>query len=126
VFCEKFNCNFAARVICSSPADLTGKRHEAEFDCLKRLDHPNSIRLCDHFRMNGCHVMILQYFQGGTRLKEIQASGKTGIAPGRFVPITRQLLDAVAYCHAIMILHRDIRPGNIFIDEYDRRKLTDF
>jgi serine/threonine-protein kinase len=76
---EKFKCDFAAKVIRPSPADPNGKRHEAELDCLKRLDHPNIIRLYDHFRMNGCHVMILQYCPGGTLLKEIQASEKRAL-----------------------------------------------
>jgi serine/threonine protein kinase len=32
----------------------------------------------------------------------------------------------LAYCHANMIVHRDMKPGNIFIDDYDRPKLADF
>jgi serine/threonine protein kinase len=126
VFSEKFRCYFAAKVIPYNHANPNCKHHDAEFDSLKRLDHPNIIRLYDHFRIDDHQVIILQYCPRGTILNDIRASGKRGIGLDRFISIARQILDALAYCHANMIMHHDIKPGNILIDEYDRPKLADF
>lgn len=43
-----------------------------------------------------------------------------------FINYARQMLDALAYCHANKIAHRDIKPDNIFIDQYNHIKLADF
>lgn len=41
-------------------------------------------------------------------------------------PIFRQLLDAVRHCHENHVVHRDLEPGNILLDEQGNIKLADF
>ena len=44
----------------------------------------------------------------------------------KFIFYAKQILEAVAFCHSKNIAHRDIKPDNIFIDQYDNIKLADF
>jgi serine/threonine-protein kinase len=98
-----------------------------EAEILKALDHTHIVRFRDMGEAGGRLYFAMDYVEGrdaGHLLKEQGA-----FAVGRAVPLTCQLLEALAYAHAQGFVHRDIKPSNLMVaDEQGREvvKLTDF
>ncbi|OHT15425.1 CAMK family protein kinase [Tritrichomonas foetus] len=126
---KRFNLDFVAKVI-SCTSDKVLESTESEINSLQMLDHPNIIRLYDHFfwkdnpQGSPLFVMILEYCPNGSLMDEYKKNGP--ISGLRLLQITRQLITAVQYAHSMNIAHRDIKPQNILFDEFGRPKLADF
>lgn len=91
-----------------------------EFDTLITLNHPNIIRIYDAFEDENSQYFVMEYCSNGTILQK----GK--LTYEQFVYYSRQIIDALQYCHSKKIAHRDIKPENILIDGYNNVKLADF
>lgn len=91
-----------------------------EFDMLVSLNHPNIIRIYDVFEDESSQYLVMEYCPNGTILQK----GK--LEYDQFVSYSKQILDALDYCHSKNIAHRDIKPENILIDNYNKVKLADF
>lgn len=91
-----------------------------EYNTLVSLHHPNIIKLYDAFEDEDTHFLVMDYCPNGTVRQRI------GLPYDRFIYYAKQMIEALAYCHANNIAHRDIKPDNIFIDQYDHIKLADF
>lgn len=98
-----------------------------EFEILKRLDHPNIIRLEKAYYASK-HIYIMQeLITGGDLLSYLE--NKQGIEEPECAVIIYQLLKAVEYLHNQNIVHRDIKPENILMTSWRegaRTVLTDF
>lgn len=95
-----------------------------EIEALKRLNHPNIIKLYDTFKVYNHLFMILQYCGKGTLDKMIRPP--FGLPTEILIPYMRQILDAIEYSHKMNVAHRDIKPSNIFIDDNLRPLIADF
>lgn len=98
---------------------------DAEIHTLMQLNHPNIIRLYDHFIEGQNFYLILEYCPNGSLHEEI-VERKEKMSKQRFITIAKQVLSALFYCHTKNIAHRDIKLANILLDEYNRAKLADF
>ena len=122
---NRYQRQFVAKVMTIHSAKGDDWRvFESEVSALSELDHPNIVRLYDHFQVGDQFYLILQCCSGGSLHEEIRRS--RGLTMGRFVQVGRQVVSALRYCHEKGIAHRDIKPGNILIDEYGGVKLADF
>jgi serine/threonine protein kinase len=126
VLSSKFGMEFAAKVLPPDPdeSQRSQRAAEAELDVLMQLNHPNIILIYDHFLYNKFRVLILEYCPNASLCEEVEATH--GLDLDRFTSIASQLLSALEYIHSQGISHRDIKPGNILIDQYRRPKLADF
>lgn len=100
------------------------QRFAREGELLARLSHPNIARLLDAGTSDeGARYLVLEYVDGVT-LNEYCSTRSLGIEAtlGLFC----QAVDAVAYSHAQLILHRDIKPGNMLVTAAGELKLLDF
>lgn len=95
-----------------------------EVKALSALDHPHIIRLYDHFVIDRLLYLVLEYCPNGSLHDEALAHGRIKIS--RFYEISQEIVDALAYCHQNGVAHRDIKPGNVLIDSYNRTKIADF
>jgi serine/threonine-protein kinase len=87
------------------------------------LNHPNIAAVRSAHNFHGQPVMVLEYVQGET----MEAVLRRGPMPmAAVVHYATQLLDALEYAHQRGIVHCDIKPSNIMIDEMGRLKLMDF
>ena len=122
---KKFDLQFVAKVMFLK-TDTVMQSIESEIGSLKMLDHPNIIRLYDHFYYNNnkMFIIILELCQNGSLMDEYKKNGP--ITGPRLITISRQIIDAVAYAHSMNIAHRDIKPQNILFDDFGRPKLADF
>lgn len=98
-------------------------RTRTEIEVLKKLKHPNIIRLKGYFEDSDNIYLVLEYISG----KDCSKFFKNQI-PDRdqLQRIMRQLVEAVRYCHERGIIHRDLKLENILITERGDIRLTDF
>jgi serine/threonine protein kinase len=88
------------------------------------IDHPNIIPIYDAGEADGL-LYIAMRFVRGPDLKEILKRGQLGV--GRTIFLIEQLASALDAAHAHSLVHRDVKPGNILLEEStDHVYLTDF
>jgi tRNA A-37 threonylcarbamoyl transferase component Bud32 len=95
-----------------------------EAQVLARLDHPNLVRVTDFFEEWGNAYLVMNFVEGQSLADRIAAQGP--LPEAQVLDWARQLLDALAYCHAQGVVHRDIKPQNIIIRADGRPILVDF
>jgi beta-lactam-binding protein with PASTA domain len=88
------------------------------------LSHPNIVSVFDRGEAEGTYYIAMEHLKG-RNLKELIAA--RGPAPVHIaVDVTRQVLAALGHAHENGIVHRDIKPHNVMIDDNRRVKVTDF
>ncbi len=90
----------------------------------KLLDHPNIVKLLTVDIIEGNVLMVMEYIQGTDLEKILDKKDKLEIKIA--LKYLRQLLSALDFAHNQKVIHRDIRPSNILINEEDNIKITDF
>jgi serine/threonine protein kinase len=88
------------------------------------IDHPNIIPIYDAGEADGLLYIAMRFVEGPD-LREILKRGSIGV--GRTIFLIEQLASALDAAHAHSLVHRDVKPGNILLDEStDHTYLTDF
>jgi serine/threonine protein kinase len=88
------------------------------------IDHPNIIPIYDAGEVDGLLYIAMRFVQGPD-LKEVLKRGNLGV--GRTIFLIEQLASALDAAHAHALVHRDVKPGNILLEENtDHAYLTDF
>ncbi|XP_054142877.1 cyclin-dependent kinase-like 1 isoform X4 [Melozone crissalis] len=95
-----------------------------EIRMLKRLKHPNLVRLLEVFRRKRRLHLVLEYCEH-TVLQELDRHPR-GVPEYLVKSITWQTLQAVNFCHKHNCIHRDVKPENILITKHSVIKLCDF
>jgi serine/threonine protein kinase len=119
---KKYNIDFAAKAY-KKHSDKVSAGTKEEFECLCTLDHPNIIVPYQAFETKSFFVIVLEFCETSLRDKIKQ---KGTFSEQEFIPIARDLINALDYCHSQNILHCDLKATNILIDKYQRIKLCDF
>ena len=112
----------AVKVVRSNDPEFA-RRLAQEAQVLERLQHPGLIRLLDTGHVDDQAYLVMELVEG-TTLAESLRSGPLG--PGRTALIGSRLADALAYVHEEGIVHRDVKPSNIFIAADGTASLGDF
>ncbi len=104
-------------------------RFESEVQATAGLTHPNTIEIYDYGHTEEGTFYYVMEFLPGLNLQEI-VERFGALQPQRVVYLLRQVCSALAEAHHKGMIHRDIKPGNIFSAErgglYDVAKLLDF
>ncbi len=101
------------------------QRFHTEAAAIAKLDHPNVIRIYYTGEDQGRHFFAMQYVEGQP-LSELLARRKK-LSPGEMLPIVEQCLAGLGAVHQLGLVHRDVKPGNILLDQKTNRVLvTDF
>jgi serine/threonine protein kinase len=94
--------------------EVARQRFLREAEITRGLDHPNVVRLFDAGYAGGAFLLTLEYCPGGSVSDHQQARGS--IMPvNEVIEIGRQALDGLAYAHARGVVHRDLKPHNLFL-----------
>ena len=89
------------------------------------LDHPSIVRVYDFDTREGITFLIMTHVRGDTL--EARLRNPSPIPTDQVLRLVRELADALGYAHRRGIVHRDVKPSNILIDEDSgRAMLTDF
>lgn len=105
----------------ASQADRLQFRQEAEIAA--QVHHPNAISVFDTVDDDECWL-VMEYSPAKSLDRVLAAEGP--LPAERVTRIGVQIAAALAAVHAKNIVHRDVKPGNILLDEQDFAKLTDF
>jgi serine/threonine-protein kinase len=107
---------------------LTGRamtdRLAREREIVARLDHPHIARLFDAgVAQDGQPYLALEYVAG---VPFTAYCDNRCLSIRRRLELFRQVLSAVQYAHARLVIHRDLKPSNILVDEEGHARLLDF
>jgi eukaryotic-like serine/threonine-protein kinase len=99
------------------------KRFVQEAKAASALNHPNILHIYDIDTTGGVDFIAMEYVEG-TTLEEL--IGRKGLAIPEVLKCGVQIADALAAAHAVGIIHRDIKPGNIMVSDKLQVKILDF
>jgi serine/threonine-protein kinase len=99
-------------------------RFVREGKAIAALQHPGIVTVHDAGVYDGRPAMVMELVDG-TTLGDLLAAEKRLDTPTA-ISVASQLLDALAYAHDRGIVHRDVKPDNVFVTHDGRIKLADF
>ncbi|WP_050614731.1 Stk1 family PASTA domain-containing Ser/Thr kinase [Bacillus testis] len=100
------------------------KRFNREAQSATSLAHPNVVSIYDVGEEDHIYFIVMEYVSGMTLKQYIQTH--PNIPVEKAVSIMRQITEGMSHAHQHGIIHRDIKPQNILIDENEHVKITDF
>ena len=104
--------------------ELIVERFRNEAEIMVKLNHPNIRQVYGYDSIDSRPSIIMEYLDGAD-LKERMSHGQH-FSNDELKKWWNQLVDALNYTHSQGIVHRDIKPGNIFVDNQGNIKLLDF
>jgi len=100
------------------------ERFLAETELAVSLEHPNVVPLYDAGEVDGQLYLAMRYVEGGELKTLLEKEGALG--PARAVAICGQIAAALDAAHARGLVHRDVKPSNVLLDENEHVYLADF
>lgn len=105
----------------------SGVKPEAQIALLKRLDHPNIIKISPNNEPGPYGGDSFMMKNGGVELTQLSPTTENDRLPQHlFISIAKQMADVLCYLSEEQVLHRDIKPQNILIDQTGHISLIDF
>ena len=100
------------------------ERFKREARSAAGLTHPNVVNVFDRGEHDGTYYIAMEYLPGST-LKEVIAAGGP-LDQEAVVDIGVQILRAASFAHRRGVVHRDLKPHNVMLDDAGNAKVTDF
>lgn len=105
-------------------SELTYSRFRREQKILGNLNHPNIATLLDGgVTESGFPYLIMEYVEG-TRIDHYCSEKRLNL--DKRVELVKKILQAIDYAHSNLVIHRDLKPGNILVTESGEVKILDF
>lgn len=98
-------------------------RFQTEAESVARLNHHNFVQIYEVGSDEGLPFLALEYCAGGSledRIAELPLTAREA------AELMAKLADAMEHAHQALVIHRDLKPGNILFDENGEPKITDF
>ena len=105
-------------------APIDAARFETERQLLAQLDHPGIARLLDGGISEGGQPWMVMERVEGAPIDVWCAQRKSSLADR--VALTLDVINAVGAAHRMLVLHRDLKPGNVLVDDAGRVRVIDF
>ena len=126
----RLNREVALKLLSKDTVDAAGlERFRREADLARQLQHPNTVRLLDFdLEAEPMPFIVYELLHGMNLAQLLKREG--ALPEERVVRLTTQILKSLMESHAVGIVHRDVKPGNVFVCTYagepDFVKVLDF
>jgi len=105
----------------STPDSIANFRREIRAQA--RLDHKNLVRAHDAGEDGNVHYLVVEYVPGTDLRRLVRTKGKLSVQQA--ANIIKQAAEGLAHAHAVGLIHRDIKPGNILVTPAGIAKISD-
>ncbi|MFN8372307.1 MAG: protein kinase [Anaerolineae bacterium] len=99
------------------------RRFEAEAQLVARVEHIHIVPLYDYWREPSGAYLVMRYLRGGS-LRSLLGNGP--IAPHEAARLLDQIASGLSVAHRYGVIHRDMKPDNVLLDEDGNAYLADF
>jgi len=100
------------------------ERFKNELKIARKITHRNVCRMYDLGEDAGLQYITMEYVAGEDLKRFIRRAG--ALSPGRAINIALQVCDGLSEAHHLGVIHRDLKPQNIMIDQDGNAKIMDF
>ncbi len=100
------------------------ERFRREAQAAAGLQHPNVVSVYDRGAFEGTYYIAMEYLPGRSLKQLIRQEAP--LDPVRAIDIAIQILKAARFAHRRGVIHRDLKPHNVIVDDSDHAKVTDF
>jgi eukaryotic-like serine/threonine-protein kinase len=100
------------------------ERFRREAQAAAGLQHPNVVGVYDRGSFEDTYYIAMEYLSGRSLKQLIRQEAP--LDPVRAIDLTIQILQAARFAHRRGVIHRDLKPHNVIVDDNDHAKVTDF
>lgn len=118
------NTQAAIKILRAQIAQEEIDRFRNEALVIAHLIHPHIIRVLDFGVEDTTPFLVMEYAPGGTLRQQVPRG--TRLPTTTFMPYVQQVASALQYAHDQKLIHRDVKPQNILLDQSGELKLSDF
>ena len=111
-----------ARNLADDPAAV--ERFRREVSASRKITHPNVIRVYDIAEGDGLLFLSMEYFEGMTLGAVLERRRLLPLAEA--LPMLAQICQALDAAHAAGVVHRDLKPQNVLVNERKELRVIDF
>ena len=94
----------------------------SEISILKRMDHPNILKLYEFFQDSKRYFLVTELCTGGELFERI--AQEQYFSEQDSANMIKQVLSAINYFHSLGIVHRDLKPENLLLDRSENTNVT--
>ncbi len=99
------------------------ERFRREARAVAQLTHPNIVTVIDRGEQDGRQFIVFEYVEG-QNLKDLSSHGP--LDPHEAIRLALQVARALSFAHNRGLVHRDVKPQNVLLNEDGQAKVTDF
>src|SRR5215212_1444763 len=100
------------------------ERFRREASSAAGLQHPNVVQVYDRGEWDGTYYIAMEFLEGRNLKQVVRDHG--ALDPALAIELVLQILKAARFAHRRGVVHRDIKPHNVIVDDEGRAKVTDF
>ena len=100
------------------------ERFRREASAAAGLQHPNVVQVFDRGEWDGTYYIAMEFLHGRNLKQVVREHG--ALEPALAADLVAQILKAARFAHRRGVVHRDIKPHNVIVDDEGRAKVTDF
>jgi serine/threonine protein kinase len=108
--------------------DILKDRFEREARAIANLDHPNIVPIYQFKKVDNVYFLAMRFVEGNDLADEVKKYRDRNelMPPKRWLSILKQVAAALDHAHLRGIVHRDVKPSNVLLDDKDHAYLSDF
>lgn len=114
-----------AKPLSENEHSIRHDRFQREASLASRLHHPNLVKVFEVTLSGDNYYYVMELLEGNNLRDEVSLRGGH-LSPQEYLPILEQIAAGLSYTHSMNIVHRDVKPQNIFVLADGVVKLTDF